>query len=603
MRRPTWSVTSRFALVLLVVLPSLVLLGWKGTDGLASTRKLTDTLFNDIIATQRATADMVTAIDDVHTTAISALAARVSDPSRSRALTAELANTLIPQADADLEHVRALHVDDGAAEEQSIADFTARWYAARALWNSMAIDPPQPAIAIAQLDQSFAGLSSVSRALVVQESTDGHAEYAGSQRAYNDRRRKILRLLSIALIATVAAVFCLYRAVLPRTRRYAAFAKRVAAGDDGADLDTSGRDELAVLGQTLVEMAASRGREHDYDVSQSQFAETMQLSENEREAHRMLKRHLERSIEDSDVVILNRNNSQDRLEAVTDIASDSELAVALDGAIPRACIAIRQARVHQRTNGEDALLQCAVCAVRPGRSTCTPFLVGGEVIGSVLLSRPDALGDEQTRRIRDSVIQAAPVLANLRNLAIAETRAATDSLTGLPNRRSVDANVMRMVAHAGRSIEPVAVILLDLDHFKDVNDRFGHAGGDEVLAAVGAAVRATVRESDFAGRYGGEEFVVVLPNTGLEGAANVAELLRRAIAEIIVPSVDQAITVSAGVAVLPDHARDSSGLVRAADRALYLAKSSGRDRVECARTNTSDHERRNVDYPENPART
>jgi len=241
------------------------------------------------------------------------------------------------------------------------------------------------------------------------------------------------------------------------------------------------------------------------------------------------------------------------------------------------------------------LLQCSVCTGCPGASTCTPFLVGGEVIGSVLVTRPEPLEEEQTRRLRDSVVQAAPVLANLRNLAIAETRAATDSLTGLPNRRSIDANLMRMVAHTGRSMESIAVLLLDLDHFKHFNDRFGHATGDEVLAAVGAALRATIRESDFAGRYGGEEFIVVLPNTNLEGGVNVAELLRRAIGEIVIPSIEQSITVSIGVAVLPDHAADSTGLVRAADRALYLAKNNGRDRVETARANditSEDSERR-----------
>jgi diguanylate cyclase (GGDEF)-like protein len=102
-------------------------------------------------------------------------------------------------------------------------------------------------------------------------------------------------------------------------------------------------------------------------------------------------------------------------------------------------------------------------------------------------------------------------------------------------------------------------------------------------------LRATIRDSDFAGRYGGEEFIVVLPNTTLEGAVNVAALLRRAIGEIVVPSVDQKITVSAGVAVLPDHAGDSAGLVRSADRALYLAKNNGRDRVETARANDLAH--------------
>ncbi len=136
-------------------------------------------------------------------------------------------------------------------------------------------------------------------------------------------------------------------------------------------------------------------------------------------------------------------------------------------------------------------------------------------------------------------------------------------------------------------MESIAVLLLDLDHFKQVNDRYGHAGGDEVLAAVGAALRASIRDSDFAGRYGGEEFIVVLPNTSVEGAVRVAELLRGAIGEIKVASVEQRIGVSVGVAALPEHAADTAGLVRSADRALYSAKSNGRDRVETARTKGS----------------
>jgi diguanylate cyclase (GGDEF)-like protein len=329
-------------------------------------------------------------------------------------------------------------------------------------------------------------------------------------------------------------------------------------------------------------MATRRRRERSYDQTQLGFAESMQLSENEAEAHRMLKRHLERSIENSHVVILNRNNSQNRLEPTTDIGPGSPLAITLEHAVPRSCIAVRQARTYEGVEGEAALLQCSVCGDCAGRSTCTPLLVGGEVIGSVLVSHQQTLNDGEGRRIRDSVVQAAPVLANLRNLGIAQTRASTDSLTGLPNRRSIDANLMRMVALAGRSMEAIAILMLDLDHFKQVNDRYGHGGGDEILAAVGAAIRATVRESDFAGRYGGEEFIVALPNTGLEGAVQVAEALRRVISAISVTSVDQTVTVSVGVAVLPDHAGDAVGLVRSADRALYLAKSLGRDRVETA---------------------
>jgi diguanylate cyclase (GGDEF)-like protein len=220
--------------------------------------------------------------------------------------------------------------------------------------------------------------------------------------------------------------------------------------------------------------------------------------------------------------------------------------------------------------------------VCPGRSTCTPLLVSGEVIGSVLVSHPDVLEPVHERRIRESVAQAAPVLGNLRNLAIAELRAATDALTGLPNRRAVEDNLKRMVAQASRSVSPLAALMLDLDLFTQVNDTCGHAKGDEVLAAVGAALQATVRASDFTGRYGGEEFIVLMPNTDQAGAIEAAEKVRTAVAGIEVNGVGRRITVSIGVAIIPDHAADAGGLERAADRALYVAKSNGRDRVEVA---------------------
>ena len=158
--------------------------------------------------------------------------------------------------------------------------------------------------------------------------------------------------------------------------------------------------------------------------------------------------------------------------------------------------------------------------------TCVPSLVGGEVIGSVLITHASTLDSEDTEALSSSLAEAAPIVANLRNLAIAETRAATDSLTGLPNNRAVHETLKRLSAQAGRTAEPLAVVLFDLDHFKDVNDTHGHGKGDEVLAAVGDTVANAVRDSDFVGRYGGEEFLALLPSTGREGAVELAEKLQ-----------------------------------------------------------------------------
>jgi diguanylate cyclase (GGDEF)-like protein len=243
---------------------------------------------------------------------------------------------------------------------------------------------------------------------------------------------------------------------------------------------------------------------------------------------------------------------------------------------------VRFGRRHEASGDREALLSCEVCGKAPEFSTCNPLLVAGEVIGSVLVRHQQPLDVRAQARIRDSVGQAGPVLGNLRNLAIAELRAATDALTGLPNTRAARDTVKRMVAHATRSQSPLAVALLDLDHFKAINDTYGHGHGDEVLALVAEVMRATLRESDFAGRYGGEEFLILLPDTGASAASALIEKVRAAIASISMVQIDRAITASIGVAVLPDDGIDADTLVRNADRALYAAKSNGRNRVETA---------------------
>jgi diguanylate cyclase (GGDEF)-like protein len=309
------------------------------------------------------------------------------------------------------------------------------------------------------------------------------------------------------------------------------------------------------------------------------FAEVMQLARSETEAYRIVKRHLERIVPGGRATVLNRNNSANRLEAATSV-DDPALASALEGAEPESCIAVRSGRVHRRVGHGEQLLTCEVCGATGENTTCMPSLVGGEVIGSVLIEHDELLDDRDHRYLSASITESAPIVANLRNLAVAEMRASTDALTGLPNNRSVQETLRRMAAQAGRTVTPLAAVLFDLDRFKQINDMHGHARGDEVLAAVGDAARSAVRTSDFVGRYGGEEFLALLPDTGREGAFVAAEKLSAALHELNVPGISSKITASFGVAVLPDDARDPEELLRKADRALYTAKAKGRDRIE-----------------------
>jgi diguanylate cyclase (GGDEF)-like protein len=321
--------------------------------------------------------------------------------------------------------------------------------------------------------------------------------------------------------------------------------------------------------------------ENRYRDTQAEFAETMQLVQTEAEAHALLRRHLGRSLTGSRAVVLRINNSESRLETTTELP-DGELAERLVDAEPRSCVATRVNRVHERGPGRERLMECELCGPVADSTLCSPLTAGGDVIGAVLVSG-DTVREERARRcVAESISQAAPVLGNLRTLAIAENHAATDSLTGLPNRRSLQDTLKRMVAHAGRSLEPLAAIALDLDHFKQINDRYGHDKGDEVLAAVGALLDEGLRASDFASRAGGEEFCVLLPSTDLAGALEIAEKLRAAIARVEVPGVEREVSASFGVATYPEHAIDALTLMRKADRALYAAKEAGRNRVGAA---------------------
>ena len=357
---------------------------------------------------------------------------------------------------------------------------------------------------------------------------------------------------------------------------------------------------FAVLAAVVGGVAAARrwrrraaGADHDrallaedrrHRLEQEEFIRALQGARTEREAQRMLKRQLERALAGSSATVLNRNNSADRLEAVTAIPASSPLAQAIPDAEPYDCLAVRFGQRQERAAGGAPLLACELCGGLEGSLTCVPSLVGGEVIGSVLVETPEPLDDEGHRRLADGVSHAAPVLASMRNLRLSETRAATDTLTGLPNRRAAEDTLKLMLANADRGDTPCAVALFDLDHFKKVNDVYGHEKGDHLLAAVGDVAGSVVRASDFVARFGGEEFLVVLPNTDLDGALTACEKLRAGISDLRLFGVGQSPSASFGVAVFPDDGGEPEGLLRGADRALYAAKSSGRNCVKALRT-------------------
>jgi diguanylate cyclase (GGDEF)-like protein len=512
-----------------------------GILGTRASANLGNSIASDELTTSTATGQLARDMDAAYAAGEEAFLA--SGATRQSQLLGLLYTSILPAADTQFAYLERLHAGDPAAEHAEIEQFAGQWITVRDLLSPANMTThPDPALA-ARLAAAYQPVGAHLDRLFLKEEHDGHSDQV---RASANEARTTGFIIGATVLGVLAGVLLLLAGIRRINRN-------LVPGQD-----------------------------------QAEFADDLQIANDEDEAHRLLQRHLERAIAATTAVVLNRNNSADRLEAVTPLPDGSPLGRTLRGAAPRSCLAVRSGRMHREGGQHPALLSCPVCAACPGASSCVPLTVGGEVIGSVLLNRPAPYAEAEEQRIRDSVAQAAPVLANLRNLAVAEIRAATDGLTGLPNKRAVTDALKRMFAQASATGSPLALLLLDLDHFKQVNDQRGHAVGDQVLASVGAVLRSVLRTRDFAGRNGGEEFAVMLPDTGIRAATEIAERIRAAIAELSLPGTDVSVTASIGVGGFPDHASTPDRLERLADAALYLAKRHGRNRVELAEPAAAD---------------
>ncbi len=269
---------------------------------------------------------------------------------------------------------------------------------------------------------------------------------------------------------------------------------------------------------------------------------------------------------------------------------------------PNACWSLRLGRPHLAIDSPPEARCEHLGSPYPDAYLCVPMIAQGNILGLLHLQfRHDpATHPEDMRKILEehkqplAVAVAESIAFCLANLKLHESlyvQSIHDSLTGLFNRRYMEESLERELHRMLRKDRPLGIIMLDLDHFKKFNDTFGHQAGDTLLRELGAFLQGHVREEDFACRYGGEEFVIILPETPLDISLQRAEQLREDIRLLDVRHQGQplgAVTLSLGVAGFPEHGTAGDALLRSADSALYKAKSSGRDRVISARDLSTD---------------
>jgi diguanylate cyclase (GGDEF)-like protein len=259
---------------------------------------------------------------------------------------------------------------------------------------------------------------------------------------------------------------------------------------------------------------------------------------------------------------------------------------------PSECWALRRGRPHVVEDAQIGLPCRHAGPTYTGSYLCAPMMAQGEALGILHVQYTGQDGDtnasllDTTQRL--AVTVADQVGLALANLALRETlrnQSIRDPLTGLFNRRYLEEALDREVLRATRSQGSIGIIMLDIDHFKHFNDTFGHAAGDTLLREMGTMLKSFIRGGDIACRYGGEEFILVLPEATRDVARARAEELREKIRHLDVEYRGQAlanITLSLGIAAFPDHGQDQDTLLRLADNALYHAKREGRNRVVVA---------------------
>lgn len=349
-------------------------------------------------------------------------------------------------------------------------------------------------------------------------------------------------------------------------------------------------EELQAANSKLAAWVAELERRATITLLTNEMADLLQSCRAMKEFHQVVTRFSGRIFEREPGAMFVVNASRSALEMV---ASWGGTATVERVFAPDACWALRRGRPH-KAGGSSLGPDCdhSSSAGTPGY-VCVPMMGQGEALGILHVHKhPDESGDasalsaavaeSRTRTIVAVAEHIALALANLKLRESLRMQAIRDPLTGLFNRRYMEESLDREIARAARSGSAVTAVMIDIDHFKCFNDTFGHAAADVALRETANTILANLRAEDIACRFGGEELVLILPDTQLEAGGRRADRIRVAVAAQQLRyhgAPIGAVTASFGVAAAPHHGSSGEALLRAADEALYQAKAEGRNRT------------------------
>lgn len=361
---------------------------------------------------------------------------------------------------------------------------------------------------------------------------------------------------------------------------------RLRQGDFDPMLPQETRNEFGLLSRSFLQMAHALRRDREELSALKRFSEAVTECTSENEVYDHILHAFRDRFQPRQVIIFKLRGEEDILEVVASLIplpEDVRDWPVIEG--KHSCKAVRMGRAF-RVNDVTVEPLCPGKFALPsvGSYYCGPLIAGGIIIGAVRVEGAPGLWTPERESLLESYLStSASVLSNLQLLQTMREQANMDPLTSLYNRRFCKDYARKLMAMARRKDTPLGFIMMDLDHFKKINDVFGHEVGDRILKQFARTVTQSMRETNLTARLGGEEFVILLPDTGSKACQVVAERIRKAVAHMSMPPVKGTqvppVTVSLGIAVYPEHGATLEEMLHASDRALYESKRAGRNRT------------------------